>query len=212
MSPTLKLYYFPMACSVAPHLLLEDSGLPYESVKQNIRDPSTREAYVKNVNPKGQVPALSIDGQVITEMPAIMTAIAQLVPSKNYTGSTPQETIRFYEWIGYLSSAVHAKVFGSIFAPQKQTTEEAAQESVKAKAKENAKTALAFIEEKLAARTTKFAFGETLSGVDAYLAVFVGWSKLFGLWDEKAYPSYAALFARIAELEAWKKVMEHNAM
>lgn len=211
MSPIVKLYYFPMACSLAPHLLLEDSGLPYESVKQNIRDPSTREEYVKNVNPKGQVPALSIDGTVITEMPAIMTAISQLAPAKNYTGSNAQETIRFYEWIGYLGTALHAKAFGSIFAPQKQTTDEAAQESVKAKAKENAKTALALIEGKLAATKTKFALGETLSGADAYLAVFVGWSKLFGLWDEKAYPSYAALFGRIEGLEAWKGVMKYNA-
>ncbi|KAK4504305.1 hypothetical protein PRZ48_005221 [Zasmidium cellare] len=209
MAPTIKLYYFPMACSIAPHLLLEDSGLPYESIKHNFRDAAAREEYAKTVNPKGQVPALSIDGKVITEIPAILTAISQLAPEKKYLGD---DVVRFYEWIGYLGSAVHAKAFGAVFAPFKVIDDAGAHEAAKAKGKENSKAALAFIEGNLKEVKTKFALGENLTGVDAYLAVFVLWARFHGIWDEAAYPSYAALFGRIEKLEAWGRMMKHNAV
>ncbi|KAF2168419.1 hypothetical protein M409DRAFT_21169 [Zasmidium cellare ATCC 36951] len=212
MAPTIKLYYFPMACSLAPHLILEDSGLTYESVKLNFRDPAAKEEYTKTVNLKGQVPALSIDGEVITEIPAILTAISQLAPEKKYTGDSPKDVVRFYEWIGYLGSAVHAKAFGAVFAPYKVTDDSSAQEGVKAKGKENSRAALAFIEKNLAGIKTKFALGDHLTGVDAYLAVFVNWAKFHETWDEKAYPSYNALFGRITELDSYKRVLQHNAL
>lgn len=210
MAPSIKLYYFPMACSVGPQLLLEDAGLAYEAIKIDIRDPAAKENYTKTINPKGQVPAITVDGELITEIPAIFTAISQLAPAKHYTGSTASETVRFYEWVSYIGSTVHAKSFGPMFAPQKFSDDAAAQETLKVKGKESVGNAFKFIEGKLAGSKTKFALGENLTGVDAYLAVVVGWTKFFGLFDESAYPSLGALVGRVAELEAAKKVMAFN--
>ena len=55
MAPSIKLYSAPGSCSDASQLLLEDSGLQFEAIIANIRDPAARAEYVKNVNPKGQV-------------------------------------------------------------------------------------------------------------------------------------------------------------
>jgi glutathione S-transferase len=110
MAPQIKLYYSPGACSMAAHLLLEDSGLAYESIPILRDDVAGKAEYTKNVNPKGQVPALWIDGEIITEAPAIITAISQLVPDKHYTGKTPLQIVRFYEWLNYLSGTIHGKV------------------------------------------------------------------------------------------------------
>lgn len=55
MAPQIKLYFAPGACSMASQFILEDSGLHYEAIKINTRDPAAKAEYVKNVNPKGQV-------------------------------------------------------------------------------------------------------------------------------------------------------------
>ena len=49
----LKLYYYPGACSLAPHLVLEWIGAPYEAIRVKLGDP----AY-NAINPAGAVPAL----------------------------------------------------------------------------------------------------------------------------------------------------------
>jgi glutathione S-transferase len=82
---------------VAPHILLEDTRLDAELFPLVIGE--VTDNFTKSVNPKGRVPVLGTDSDIITEIPAIMTAIAQLVPEKNYVGSTPLETVRVYEWI-----------------------------------------------------------------------------------------------------------------
>lgn len=195
---------------MGPQFILEDSGLPYEAIKVNLRDPAERAEYVKNVNSKGQVPAISIDGKVITEAPAIYTAISQLVPEKNYLGGA-QDLVRFYEWISFLGTSVHSK-FGLMFVPHKVTDDPAHFDAIKAKAKQGAIDSLALIEERLAASKTTFALGENLTGVDAYLAVIAMWAKFNGTWDDKAYPTYNALAEKISGLESFKKMVGQNAV
>lgn len=54
------------------------------------------------LNPKGHVPVLSFDGEIITETPSILTAISCLVPDKLLLEQKTLETTRVYEWLGYL--------------------------------------------------------------------------------------------------------------
>src|SRR5580704_9971727 len=63
----LTLYYAPGACSMASHIGLEESGAPYETKLISFADGEQRsEAYLK-INPRGRVPALSIDGAILVE-------------------------------------------------------------------------------------------------------------------------------------------------
>lgn len=81
---------------MASQMPLEDSGTFYERIWVNIRDPDERAQYFE-IDPKGQVPAISIDGELTTEASAVITAISQLVPEKHYTGRDKLEMVRFYE-------------------------------------------------------------------------------------------------------------------
>ncbi|QSS58238.1 hypothetical protein I7I51_07661, partial [Histoplasma capsulatum] len=70
----LKFWFMPGSCSLAPHILLRELGLDVETIHVTDLSPSGLGA----INPKRRVPVLSIDGEIITEVPAILTAFAQL--------------------------------------------------------------------------------------------------------------------------------------
>src|ERR1700740_2406174 len=67
----LTLYYAPGACSMAAHIVLEESGEKYEPKKVDLAGGEQRtDAYLK-INPQGRVPALRLDqGEPLAEDPA----------------------------------------------------------------------------------------------------------------------------------------------
>ena len=79
----MKLYYFPGACSIAPHIVAREAGIPLELEKVDLgsKRTATGEDYVA-VNPKGYVPALRLDdGSVLTEVSALIQYLADRAPA-----------------------------------------------------------------------------------------------------------------------------------
>ncbi|MCS6945130.1 MAG: glutathione S-transferase N-terminal domain-containing protein, partial [Sutterellaceae bacterium] len=78
----MKLYYSPGACSLSPHIVLRELGVPFELVKVNLKTKRTADDRdFTTINPKGYVPALELDdGQVLTEGPAIVQYLADRNP------------------------------------------------------------------------------------------------------------------------------------
>ena len=80
----MKLYYSPGACSLSPHIALHEAGLAHELVKVDLRAKNENGDDFTKINPKGQVPALMLDnGQLLTEGPVIVQAIADQATGKN---------------------------------------------------------------------------------------------------------------------------------
>src|SRR5262245_63714302 len=80
----MKLYFSPGACSLSPHIVLNEAGLPFDRVKTDTKTKITETgADFKQVNPLGYVPVLELDdGTKLTEGPAIVQYIADKVPGK----------------------------------------------------------------------------------------------------------------------------------
>ena len=77
----MKLYYSPGACSLAPHLLLEQLGLDYEAVPVRLDTHTYAGGDYYQVNPKGSVPALDLDeGGLLTENAVILQYLADRRP------------------------------------------------------------------------------------------------------------------------------------
>ena len=63
----LTLYYAPGACSMAPHIVLEESGEKYEPHKMDLTKGEQRTQEYLKINPQGRVPALALgNGEVLS--------------------------------------------------------------------------------------------------------------------------------------------------
>jgi len=69
----LTLYYAPGACSIAPHIVLEESGEKYEAQAVDLANGEQRSERYLKINPQGRVPVLRLDdGEFLSENTAIL--------------------------------------------------------------------------------------------------------------------------------------------
>ncbi|EEH05374.1 glutathione S-transferase [Histoplasma capsulatum G186AR] len=198
----LKFWYMPGSCSLAPHILLRELGLDVETIHVTDLSPSGLGA----INPKRRVPVLSIDGEIITEVPAILTALAQLgSPDRKLLGKTPIETARVYEWMNWLSGQLHGIGYGGLWRSERYSDDSNALESIKMKGKLNIIAAYEFVESRIEGL---HAVGDSFTVVDLYLLVFYRWGMAIELEMEKDFPKYTALIANLVKRDAVVKTLE----
>ena len=185
----MKLYYSPGACSLSPHIVSREAGIPLELKKTSTKDKTIDGGgdYWK-VNGKGYVPALELDnGQVLTEGPAIVQYLADQKPE---SGLAPKagsfERYRLQEWLNFITSEIH-KQFSPLFRP---TTPD----EYKKIAKENLANRFAWLDKQLAGKD--YLMGK-FSVADAYLFTVLGWTKPTQI-DLSQWPNLAAYHARVA--------------
>ena len=114
------LYFSPGACSLAPHITLIESGLPFQIERVNLNTKTYKEHLnFRTHNPKGYVPALQLsDGQVLTENAVIMQYIADQAPEKNLAlEAGTLERYRVMEWLNFITTELH-KNFSPLFNPK----------------------------------------------------------------------------------------------
>lgn len=204
----IKLFYKKGACSLLPHILLHEAGLSFTTSAENNVSMSDE---LLSLNPKGKVPLLIANGEVITENIAIMTYINNQVPEKNLLGAAgTMEPIRVYEWFSWLGSAVHAAGFGAFFRPQRFTVSESA--GVHAGIKEQAKKTLLgsfkVVENRL---DGVHAVGGKFTAADVYLLVFWRWAQLtFGMDLKAEFPKFSALTENVAKRESVVMAMQEE--
>ena len=106
------LYTSPGTCSRVTMMALEEVGVPFEDrLVFTGAGAQNSDAYLA-VNRKGKVPALSVDGRVLTENPAILTYLDQRHPEAGLLPRDDHPTV----WIQGLSdmlwcsSALHIEV------------------------------------------------------------------------------------------------------
>ena len=191
----LTLFYKPGTCSMSPHIVLRESGLPFELVKVDTRNNVTADgAEYRAINPRGYVPALKIDGEidVLTEGPAIVQYIADLVPEKRLAPSpgTIART-RLHEALNYIGTELH-KGFSPLFNPK-------APDDWKSLVREQMETKLTLLDQTFAKR--RYFVGDSFTVADAYLFVVLGWLTYLKM-DLARWPNLAAFHARIGERPA----------
>ena len=174
--PDLTLYFSPRACSLACHVVLEESGLEFSAMPVRIRKDEHRRPEYLAVNPWGKVPALVVDGRTLTETPAILTLIADLAPVAPplLPRGPALERARGHEWMSFLSSTVHP-VFRPFFRPYLMLDEPAMYPRLRETGLPLYRKTLLEVDRRLAGR--RWALGENYSVCDAYLLVFHIWCQ-----------------------------------
>ncbi|KAL5346224.1 hypothetical protein V496_05451 [Pseudogymnoascus sp. VKM F-4515 (FW-2607)] len=196
MAP-IKLWYSSGACSLAPHILLNETGIEFEPVKLDVHAGYPEE--FRHINPKMRVPVLLIDSETITENPAIMTAISQLVPDKHLLGKTNLEVVRAYEWMNWLSGVLHGQAFGGLFRSARYSDDPTTYASIKAKALLTVQECFTTIDQDL---SSGYAVGSSFTAVDAYLYVFYRWGTSVGIDMKGKYPKYTNLVVNLVKRQS----------
>jgi glutathione S-transferase len=101
----LTLYYAPGACSMAAHIVLEESGEKYEPRRVDLANgQQCSEEYLK-INPQGRVPALGLgNGEALSENTAILPYLGKRF------GLWPTEPVaeaKALSLIGFFAASVH---------------------------------------------------------------------------------------------------------
>ena len=196
----MKLYYSPGACSLASHIALYETGLPFEIDRliKTTKMTAGGENFM-HLNPKGYVPAIKLDdGSVLTEGAAVLQYIADQKPG---SGLAPKagtmERYRLQEWLTFISSEIH-KSFSPFF--NKDATEE-----VKTNSRNHLTKRLGHVEAQLANKP--YLMGDHFTVADAYLFVVVNWSNIVG-FDLSPFPKLKEYMARVAARPAVQAAMK----
>jgi glutathione S-transferase len=201
-----NLYYSPGACSLAPHIVLEELGVAYETHKVNLAAGEQRTPEYLKLNPLGRVPTLEYDGRILTENVAILTFLGGAFPKR---GLWPRETLdqaAAISMMGFLSSSVHVS-YATIMRPQRYVEDPAATEAIKATGRKRYFEYLKMIDARLAGRS--WFMGRQYTVVDPYLLVFYRWGNRSGL-EVKSLANYAGHTERLLKRPAVKRVMEQE--
>lgn len=208
---TLKLYYSPGACSLAPHIAIEEAGADFEPVRVTLAKGEQHTPEYRRINPKGRVPALAAGDWVLTENPAILRFIGRLVPEKGLWPEDPREEARCIEWLAWLASTIHV-AYAHVRRPERYAQDPQAIEDVIAKGKQTCRDLWADVEGRLG--TGPWALGEQFSVADAHLMVFWNWGRgpALGFDMAETYPNWTSHARRMAERPAVRRAFEREGL
>ncbi|KAI8316069.1 hypothetical protein K4K61_011098 [Colletotrichum sp. SAR11_59] len=218
-TPNITLYRTNGACSLVPHSILTHFVVPFVAVEMEptpdgtdgiggryrAADGSLTHEEYRRINPTGYVPCLVVDETVITEMPAVLTYIASLVPDQNLFGRTAVQRAKAYEWVCWLSGTLHSLGYAGILRPERFVHGEEAKVEVVARAQEVIDECYARIDERLAGR--EVAVGEGLTVVDFNLYIFYRWGCKAGTEMGRLYPNYERIARMVEGLDGVTKVV-----
>lgn len=200
----MKLYFSPGACSLSPHIVLLEAGLSFSTERVNIRKKLTASgADYTAINPKGYVPALELDnGAVMTEGPAIVQYIADLVPAKQLAPAHgTAEYYQMIEWLNFIGTELH-KSYSPLFNP-------AAGDDVKAAARALLTRRFGYVAQALEGRD--YLVGERFSVADAYLFTVANWAPIVQ-FDLSPWPVLKAFHERIGARPAVQQAMRDEGL
>ena len=200
----MKLYYSPGACSLAPHIILNELGQNYDLEKVDLGAKKTENgADFMDVNGKGYVPTLDLGtGEVLTEVSTILQYLADKAKNTDLLPAFgSMDRYRAMEQLNFVASELH-KGIGGLFNP-------AMPEDGKKAMKDRLTRRFAWLDGQLAKK--HYLLGDTYSVADAYAFTVLGWTKHVGI-DMSPYAHIVAYMDRVGQRPAVKAAMKKEGL
>jgi glutathione S-transferase len=217
-APALKLYYSPGACSLAPHIALEEAAAAFTPMLVDFKSTEQRSVGYLKVNSKGRVPALVTSGAggdwTLTENPAILQHIAHSHPAANLWPTDPQTQAQCLEWMAWLSSGVHV-AYAHVRRAERYATSEAALADVRATGLKATRSIWNDVEAKLTQRRAgPWIAGDQFTVADPYVFVFWTWGRgsQLGYDMAKDFPAWTAHARAMFARPAVQRVLEREGL
>ncbi len=196
----MKLYYSPGACSLSPHIALEEAGLPYEALAAPTKTHQLADGTdYYTINPLGYVPLLQLDdGTKLREGPVIVQYIADQAPAKKLApaNGTPAR-YQMQSWLNFVGTELH-KGFSPLFNP-------ATPAEYKTTVIERLLSRLKWVDGELAGK--QYLMGDAFSVADAYMFTITNWAAPMKL-DLSTLPNLTAYRERVAARPAVQQAMK----
>lgn len=103
----MKLYYSPLACSLADHIALREAGFAFDLERVDLKTHRTETGRdFREVSAKAYVPVLVLDGdEMITENVAVLDWIASAAPALSVHGDLGRT--RVLEALTFITTEIH---------------------------------------------------------------------------------------------------------
>ena len=204
----LKLFYSPGACSLAPHIALEEAGADFEPVRVTLAQGEHLKPEYLAINPHARVPALAANGVVVTENIAILNYIADTFGAEgSVPRGSPLEAARCNELLGWFSSSVHI-AFAQVWRAERFTRDETVHEAIQSGGREVLAQQFAEIDGLCG---ENWLVDGRFSAADSYALTFFRWGRRIGV-DMSGYRGWAELCGRILERPAVKRALEREGL
>ncbi|HEY6644501.1 glutathione S-transferase family protein [Povalibacter sp.] len=167
----MQLYYFPGACSLADHIVLEWIDVPYETIRMDRN--GIRSLEYLALNPTGTVPLL-VDGDFhLTQNAAILWYLADRYSAAHLLGEpSPQGRAEVMRWLSLLNSDLHP-AFKPIFSPTRFLPDASRVDEIAEAARDTVRKYLAILNARLDGRDWLV---DQRSIADPYLFVMLRWA------------------------------------
>jgi glutathione S-transferase len=204
----IRLFYSPGACSLVPHVALEEAAAEFEAVRTTIAEKAHRQPEYLAINPRGLIPALAVDDHVITENIAVLAYIGHCWPD---SGQLPLDDLpalaRVFELLSYFATTIHYGGFGPIFRARAAGVERP--EEVVAADRAHLRGLFGEIDALLA--PGPWLLGERYSLADPYPLTFLRWARRLEL-DVSPYRHWTEHARRMVERPAVARVLAREGL
>ena len=188
---------------MAVHVVLNELGLPFTLENASIQAGGTRTAEFLAINPRGQIPVLVDDGQVIREGAAILMHLLDNHPNKLLPREGLARTTAL-EWLMFCNATLHPAYARGFFL-MKNATDPAAKEQLLGVCVAQINNLWSEVESRLG--QSAFLAGDKLTVADILLTVIANWSRNF---NDKIQigPRTKALLQTVINHPSYKKALE----
>jgi glutathione S-transferase len=205
----LQLHYYPGNASLAPHILLEELGVPYELVFVDRTAGAHKSPAYLRLNPNGLIPVLIDGALVLYEAAAICL---HLVDSHPRAGLAPElggaERAHFYKWLVWLTNTLQASLI-VYFYPERWADDAEAIAQVKAHAEAKIGAMLDQLDAELARHGGAWLLGERYSAADAYAFMLCRWTRGFAR-AARSLPRIGAYLERMLARPSLQRAIEQE--
>ena len=202
------LYYSSGACSLVPHIALEEAGARFEASKVPIIDGANRSPDYLKVNPHARLPALETGEGVIVENIAVIAYIALHAPGPgSIPFGDPHAAAQTLQSLSWFASSVHI-AFAQLWRPERFTSDVAVHPGIQQGGRELLEAYFAEIETMAG---EGWLAGDQFTAADSYALTFFRWGRRIE-FDMSSYPRWAALAGRILERPAVQRVIEREGL
>lgn len=186
----LHLHYYPSTAAMAPHIVLQELGVPFELVLVDRPADAHKSPDYLKLNPNGLLPVLTDGDLVLYETAAICLYLCDMHPQAKLAPSVGTvERAHFYKWLIWLTNTLQATLI-TYFYPERSVNPGNAvgAAEVKAQAERKVGAMLDQLDAELARHGGPWLLGQTYSALDPYAMMLCRWTRGFASAPARALP------------------------